>query len=121
MTTTTHPAWCDNRLHRLGGMAAHERELSHLDTGVSPNRHSTGIVEVQLVQYPDDVPRVVLFVSECQGADCDPFECMSGDGNSVEMTADEARTIVARLSHALSVLDADPATLVETRALAHVG
>ena len=109
-----HPGWCERRLHALGDHKDHERELFHLDITGAPG-HGDGCVEVQLVQTVAGEAKIVLYVSECDGSEPDDVECIYGDGNAAELTADQARQVVAQLSRALSLLSDTGATVDASR------
>ena len=99
MNAKTHPQWCNKRLHFGGADASHTAEVGRVDV----DSHSGRLVEVGLFESDSVGGRVVLFVAECDG-DCDTQDCLAGDGNMVDLTIDQARTVVAQLELAIDIL-----------------
>jgi len=110
------PPWCDRRQH-LGEFPDHIRDVFVFHTPSRKPEHGDATVEVGLVQDPGQRPRIVLFVSECSGEHGDEIECMSSDGETIELTPQQAHMVARALSRAVSVLtdnsgDVLPSTLV---------
>jgi hypothetical protein len=99
----SHPTWCDRRLHGFGYDDDHGLELMHMDVEADRG-HGRGTVEVALIQKTNLAPTVLLYVSECDGANCGENACIAGDGNMVFLTREQAREVVLSLSQALSLL-----------------
>lgn len=109
MASIAHPDWCDRRVH-MSDIPWHSVNVGARKAGRPHLVCGEGVVEVGLVQDVDDTdPMVILYVSECQGT-CDDDHLSHGDGSMVDLTAEEARWVVSKLSQALSILDGNMAT-----------
>ena len=105
------PPWCDNRQH-MGEFPTTSATSWRSTRRRGSPEHGDATVEVGLVQDPGERPRIVLFVSECDGSHGDEIECMSSDGESIELTPRQAYMVSRALSRAVSVLTDDSADIL---------